>query len=86
MTKDTASEKIWLCTEDEYHFLERESLGVCLACGNTQDGCEPDARKHKCEACGEKKVYGAEEAVVMGRLRITDSERKDIPVEKRIQT
>ena len=38
-----------------------DSPGFCLACGNEQDGCEPDARRYECEACGEKQVYGAEE-------------------------
>lgn len=40
-------------------------LGFCLACGNEQGGCEPDAREYKCEACGERKVYGAEECLIM---------------------
>jgi hypothetical protein len=40
--------------------------GFCLACGETQDGVEPDARRYKCECCGEEKVYGAENLVLMG--------------------
>lgn len=39
--------------------------GFCLACGYKQDGCEPDARGYKCENCGEMKVYGAEECLLM---------------------
>lgn len=35
--------------------------GLCLACGNEQGGCEPDARGYGCEACGEPAVFGAEE-------------------------
>jgi hypothetical protein len=35
--------------------------GLCLACGNEQGGCEPDARRYRCEACGARQVYGAEE-------------------------
>lgn len=38
-----------------------DSPGFCMACGNEQEGCEPDARKYVCEACGEKQVYGSEE-------------------------
>lgn len=38
-----------------------DNPGFCVACGNEQDGCEPDARKYKCESCGERAVYGAEE-------------------------
>ena len=45
---------------ERYH-LDNYNIGFCVACGHEQDGCEPDARKIECEACGEKKVYGAEE-------------------------
>ena len=39
--------------------------GICLACGEDQEGCEPDARNYECESCGEHKVFGAEEVVMM---------------------
>lgn len=42
-----------------------DNPGICLACGNDQEGCEPDARKYECEACGERQVYGAEELIMM---------------------
>lgn len=38
--------------------------GFCVACGEDADGCEPDARKYKCECCGERAVYGAEELLL----------------------
>jgi Zn finger protein HypA/HybF involved in hydrogenase expression len=41
-------------------------IGYCLACGETQEGVEPDARRYKCESCGMDKVYGGEELVLMG--------------------
>lgn len=40
--------------------------GFCLACGELQEGCEPDARGHECECCGERKVYGAAEILIIG--------------------
>lgn len=43
-----------------------DMAGFCVACGNRQDGCEPDARKYLCEDCGNRTVYGAEELAVMG--------------------
>lgn len=46
--------------------LNENNEGFCLACGDTQTGCEPDARKYICESCGLPKVYGAEELVMMG--------------------
>lgn len=39
--------------------------GICHACGETQSGCEPDAREYECESCGEMKVYGAQETLLM---------------------
>lgn len=41
-----------------------DNPGFCIACGNEQGGCEPDAREYECEACGEKQVYGAEELLM----------------------
>lgn len=40
---------------------EDDCQGVCIACGETAHGVEPDARDYTCEYCGEAKVYGAEE-------------------------
>jgi hypothetical protein len=39
--------------------------GFCIACGHEQGGCEPDARRYQCEACGERQVYGAEELALI---------------------
>jgi len=46
--------------------MEDNMRGFCLACGKTQSGVEPDARKYECEHCGKPKVYGPEELVLMG--------------------
>jgi len=40
--------------------------GFCIECGAMRGGCEPDARKYECWECGEHKVYGAEELLMMG--------------------
>ena len=42
-----------------------DNKGFCIACGAEADSVEPDARKYKCEVCGEHKVYGAEELLMM---------------------
>ncbi len=39
--------------------------GICIACGEDADGCEPDARGYDCESCDEPKVYGCEELLMM---------------------
>ena len=38
--------------------------GFCLACGLKQGGVEPDARGYKCESCGKRQVFGAEELML----------------------
>lgn len=42
-----------------------DMIGFCLACGNEQGGCEPDAQNHVCEDCGKREVYGAEQLLMM---------------------
>jgi hypothetical protein len=49
--------------------------GGCTSCGNVQyGGVEPDARKYKCECCGKNTLYGLEELLVAGHLRVEDEE------------
>lgn len=49
----------------ERQMFGTDNPGFCLACGNEQEGCEPDARNYECEACGERKVFGASELIMM---------------------
>ena len=44
---------------------ENDGGGICIACGNFQYQVEPDAEKYKCESCGERKVYGAAQAILL---------------------
>lgn len=53
-----------------------DNPGFCLACGNEQEGCEPDARDYECEACGESQVFGADELL----LHVNEVNRFKIPV------
>ena len=41
--------------------------GICLACGAEAECVEPDARDYACAACGEHRVVGSEEAVLLFR-------------------
>ena len=50
----------------ERHNLSLDDPGFCLACGADAEGVEPDARRYTCESCGEPRVYGAEEVLLMG--------------------
>lgn len=44
---------------------EDDNRGLCMRCGMSTDGCEPDARNLKCDDCGWMEVYGAEEVLLM---------------------
>ena len=55
-------------------FRESEDSGFCIACGETVYGVEPDARRHECESCGENRVYGLEELLIMGAMKIEGGE------------
>jgi hypothetical protein len=61
-------------TEAEYRksSWDGDNTGFCLACGADADGCEPDARQYKCDTCGAMKVYGLEELLMMGLLKIEE--------------
>lgn len=56
-------DRIMALVEDATTSLENP--GVCLACGEKADGCEPDARNYECEGCGAHEVFGAEEVMFM---------------------
>lgn len=41
-----------------------DNLGFCVECGMEAQCVEPDARRYKCESCGEFAVYGAPELMM----------------------
>ena len=47
-----------LCTAEDMD-------GICLACLEDAYGVEPDAERYVCESCGARKVYGAEQLLLM---------------------
>jgi len=54
------------CLEDVLAAIGRDDgTGFCVSCGSEASGVEPDARNILCEACGKRKVFGAEELVFM---------------------
>ena len=60
-----------MMSEETYQAESGEYSGFCLACGSTQGNCEPDARKYVCESCNAEKVYGLEELMMMGLVKLT---------------
>jgi len=57
-------------TEETYHEMVEESGGYCLACKLEAYGVEPDARNYVCDGCGEAKVFGIEELLLMGMISL----------------
>ena len=45
----------------ERQMFGTDNPGFCKACGEEQEGCEPDARNYTCESCGLPQVFGASE-------------------------
>ena len=52
-------------TEWSLSEISEENLGMCLSCGEFDEGYEPDARRCECRACGQFEVYGIEEVIMM---------------------
>jgi hypothetical protein len=58
-------------SEDELAEHIEASDGVCLHCHEwTSGGVEPDASGYICDACDRAAVFGAEEALLMGRISL----------------
>jgi hypothetical protein len=59
LPRDLTTDRIFEAVESDEH------MGFCLACGAEAYGVEPDARGYRCEECGEPRVFGAEEILLM---------------------
>jgi hypothetical protein len=60
-------------TEEEFSEHCDSYDGVCVACGEWGcGGVEPDAMGYECECCGEMKVMGAENALIMGMIEFSE--------------
>jgi hypothetical protein len=58
-------------TVDEFTEACESYEGFCTTCNEvTKSNVEPDARRYECESCGERTVYGMEEALMSGFIRI----------------
>jgi hypothetical protein len=64
-------------TEEEYLSYEEEMVGLCQACGEERDSCEPDASEYECEVCGKRQVYGVPNLLIMGGVDIVDWSEED---------
>jgi len=42
-----------------------QQQGLCLQCGAEVDNVEPDARRYPCPVCEARRVYGAEQLLLM---------------------
>ncbi len=57
-------------TEQQYLNAEEGSMGFCLVCKAFGQSAEPDAEKYLCQSCGQAKVYGIPQLLIMGLLEI----------------
>ena len=56
------------CTIAEYRHASANHVGLCSACGDDAESCEPDCRDRRCETCGQFAVCGLEELMLCGDL------------------
>jgi len=57
--------------ESEYVTLREDSAGICLHCSGINYGVEPDAENYTCDCCEKNKVFGIEQALLLGYISIT---------------
>jgi hypothetical protein len=69
-TKSGATQFRPVLSQASYLAIAGDGTGFCLACGSEASEVEPDAKRYTCEACGQPKVFGLEELLMMGLLRI----------------
>lgn len=60
----------WLCELIEESETGLGNPGICLACGEETEGCDPDAERYECDCCGKKTVFGAEQALLCGYFHL----------------
>jgi predicted RNA-binding Zn-ribbon protein involved in translation (DUF1610 family) len=62
-------------TEEDYMEMTESYMGFCPDCGDfTRDTTEPDAENYDCPDCEKNNVVGAEQALLLGLIDITESE------------
>lgn len=61
-------------SETEFIGLDNDNEGLCVFCGESAFGVEPDARKYVCEGCERSGVYGVQELLLMGYITFTEDE------------
>ena len=60
-------------TTSDFYGATSSYEGFCTACLDfTTSGVEPDAHHYECESCGERTVYGAEDAYHLGFFYVSD--------------
>ena len=69
-TGEVTTIPIFMMHPDEYQDLASDMYGLCMACGEEAECIEPDAVQYKCQACGLNKVYGVENALLLGRIKL----------------
>lgn len=57
-------------SDEEMFGFSESGEGFCVGCGSTQGYVEPDARRYPCESCEEHLVFGFQELLIMGVLKL----------------
>lgn len=59
---------------DQFQQHRDDYDGFCVACNavTNDGGCEPDASYYQCEQCGQKTVFGIDEAIIREFITVAD--------------
>ncbi len=62
-----------MSTED-YLYACNAFAGYCAGCDaiTQKNGVEQDAEEYECPACDERKLMGVEQAMLVGKIRLTN--------------
>lgn len=77
--------KVFAITQELYRELDNDCCGVCLKCGQIRSQCEPDAEHYTCDECESDSVFGAAQALILGRLYLaSEFEFEQLPDDERV--
>lgn len=60
----------FIMSESEFRRRSEASEGLCIACGGSMFGIEPDAERYTCEECLKPAGYGLECLLFANRISI----------------
>lgn len=78
----SADGKVVTVSDEEFaEAMADGGIGFCRSCGCEAAGVEPDAERYTCHYCKKAEIYGAEQLLIMGALRVVTERRGKGPTD-----